>query len=290
MTTGTSNKTPRIRVFISRHFPDTIEISGDTKHYRNQIKTLGGVYQTKGKYWKIPTPLTIPVTSVKKLIKQITKAAPAIRLTTFNVPNDFFDVIGDTYQHRNELKKLGARWVGERKAWRFRSERIIDVMDYVDTIGGPTIVPIVEYNIETSFDAKFIFDLFKVGGKTLKFPKIRLLVNCGQSPGESDSGERSPGVTITLKLKTGEPGVIYVYGQKNKILGYIYPEFLVDLSGLDIIQTLKNLSKAPLDELKRFGLLTGRCPFCYKELSKEESVVYGYGPVCARKFGLEPPY
>ena len=278
MTTSTSNKTPRIRVFISRHFPNTIEISGDTKNYRNQIKILGGVYQTKVQYWILKGHAP---SSVQKLIKQITKAAPAIRLTTLNVPTNFFDVIGDTYQHRNELKKLGARWVGERKAWRFKSERIMDVMDFVDTIVGPTIVPIVEYNIETLFDAKFIFELFKIGGITLKFPKIRLLVNCERS---------DQAVTITLKLKTEEPGVIYVYGQKSKILGYIYPEFLVDLSGLNMIQTLKNLSKTPLEELKRFGLLTGRCPFCYKELSKEESVLYGYGPVCARKFGLEPPY
>lgn len=281
--TSKMDKTPRIRVFISRHFPNTIEISGDTKNYRNQIKTLGGIYQIKGRYWtlKLPKTSVLPLSTKGQkevLIKQITKAAPAIRLTTLNIPTDFFDVIGDTYQHRNELKKLGARWVGEHKAWRFRSERIMDVMDFVDTIAGPTIVPIVEYNIETSFDANFIFDLFKMGGKTLKFPKIRLLLNC------------DPEVVITLKLKTGEPGVIYVYGQKSKILGYIYPKFLVDLSGLDMIQTLENLAKTPLEELKRFGLLTGRCPFCYKMLSKEESVLYGYGPVCARKFGLDPPY
>ena len=42
----------------------------------------------------------------------------------------------------------------------------------------------------------------------------------------------------------------------------------------------------PAEPAARHGKLTGHCCFCNSELSDEKSTAVGYGPVCAKRWGL----
>lgn len=49
---------------------------------------------------------------------------------------------------------------------------------------------------------------------------------------------------------------------------------------------LNSMVRDPQGFAKAQGKLTGRCCFCRKSLEDDKSVSLGYGPVCAKKFGL----
>lgn len=54
----------------------------------------------------------------------------------------------------------------------------------------------------------------------------------------------------------------------------------------DILDTLKLVLANPKEELATLGKLAGNCCFCHKEITTEESLDAGYGPECAKKWGL----
>ncbi len=56
---------------------------------------------------------------------------------------------------------------------------------------------------------------------------------------------------------------------------------------MSIEQALERIATDPLRAAVEFGRLTNRCAFCRRDLNTRESVTLGYGPVCARKHGLE---
>jgi len=45
--------------------------------------------------------------------------------------------------------------------------------------------------------------------------------------------------------------------------------------------------KNPEEIAKEYGRLTGNCCFCHKELSTDNSLEVGYGPICADNFNLK---
>jgi len=54
----------------------------------------------------------------------------------------------------------------------------------------------------------------------------------------------------------------------------------------DILDILRRFSADPQGIAADYGRKTGRCCFCRIRLTDERSVLQGYGPICARKFGL----
>ena len=269
---------PKIKIDTYYHLANLISVSGDTFEFKDQFKDLDGNWNPKLKAWMIP--LSSKLKTPTDLISYISKPTYNIKLTTLETPTEYFDVVGDTYEYRNKLRELGGVWINNKKLWRFKDSVIMSVMDFVDEISLIKKLDI-EFNLETRFDSKFLFNLFNSAGKTLKYPKIRLLVSCNE--------KNKRNIEILLKYNPKNTKVILIYND-NKIIGEIYANYIKTTSIIDVVGTIENLAKTPFDELKNFGLVTGRCPFCYKELSKEESVLYGYGPVCARNFGLKPPY
>lgn len=57
-----------------------------------------------------------------------------------------------------------------------------------------------------------------------------------------------------------------------------------DPAGAITISLAENPAKVAAD----YGRLSGRCCFCKIELTDEKSIAVGYGPQCARSYGL--PY
>jgi len=53
-----------------------------------------------------------------------------------------------------------------------------------------------------------------------------------------------------------------------------------------IVERLREFAARPAEVAAEHGRLTGRCCFCNRALEDERSTAVGYGPICARHFGL----
>jgi hypothetical protein len=57
----------------------------------------------------------------------------------------------------------------------------------------------------------------------------------------------------------------------------------------DVTQLLQSLSDDPVAILGTYGRMTGACSLCGRDLTDDESVQRGVGPVCLKKWGLAGP-
>ena len=54
-----------------------------------------------------------------------------------------------------------------------------------------------------------------------------------------------------------------------------------------VVDLIKEFAANPEDTAGKYGRLTGGCCFCSKGLQDQRSLTVGYGPVCAKHFGLK---
>ena len=128
--------------------------------------------------------------------------------------------------------------------------------------------------------------LHKAKSNGLKFPKIRLQVG---------EGATLQGVVLSLAgEKSRTPGHVHItdgghYGE-NRYFGRIDPEGQLH-AGRDINREVRLIIAAlatdPVRVARGYGHLTGHCCFCHLPLNDDRSTAAGYGPVCAKRFGLE---
>lgn len=128
-----------------------------------------------------------------------------------------------------------------------------------------------------------IFRLLGLGGEKLKLPTIRLT-------DPTEIGE--------IKLyKTGDrskyPGSIQVkvddlWVGRIEALPLIDSAQFVKAFGCPnwVEFALLNFASDPIKVAAEYGKLTGRCCFCGRGLDDERSTAAGYGPVCAKHYGL----
>ena len=137
---------------------------------------------------------------------------------------------------------------------------------------------------QTPVDVAGIVELFERAAKHLKHPKVRLQTAGGAPVVLSRAGNRSktPGwINVTDGGRYGE----------NRWYGKINPQtgaWELPRSGVaqDVQNVVYELSEDPAGVAARYGKITGNCCFCVKSLTDERSLVEGYGPVCAEKWGL----
>ena len=131
-------------------------------------------------------------------------------------------------------------------------------------------------------DLSGVITLLQDAKQHLKFPAIRLTA--------------SDGTPVVLKVagdRAKEPGTV------NATDGGSYPDNRwfgrIALDGAfkpgrdcttDVIDVLVRLGCDPATVAAEHGKLTGSCSFCRQPLSDERSTEVGYGPVCAKHFGL----
>jgi len=125
---------------------------------------------------------------------------------------------------------------------------------------------------------------FNIAKERLKHPKLHLIYDEGCIVRFSLAGERSkyPGSIFVAERTKGFSTADYF----GRIMpnGDFYRGRDCDAEMYEWITTLvKNLQ----DEALLFGQETGHCSFCYKELTDERSLKVGYGPVCAKNWGLD---
>jgi hypothetical protein len=122
----------------------------------------------------------------------------------------------------------------------------------------------------------------------LKYPKINL--------------ETENGLPVVLKLngsRSSNPGHLAVtnggaYGSDSNVYyGRVSPEgafFSNTWSASKGLQAVENLlvslAQNPQAVATAYGRQTGNCCFCSKLLTDPQSVVVGYGPICAEHYGL----
>jgi len=115
------------------------------------------------------------------------------------------------------------------------------------------------------------------GARGLKFPKVRFLAPGG---GElrlslAAGSTKYPGA-VQVKLDGAWLGRIGVDGMASRDLA-CQPA---------IVATLGDIAADPAAAAAAYGALMGRCSFCNLALSDAGSVEVGYGPTCAKSYGL----
>lgn len=211
----------------------------------------------------------------------IDREAGVVRKDKMNGTNLlYFPVRGNTYPIKDSIKAAGGRWDADNKVWMIPEDKA----DYVEGImkakglDAPRAEPVREANL--NFDG--ISKLFS--GSKLKRPVIKL--------------QATDGTAIRLSVAGGqskEPGSIIVttdaaYADRTYIgrisLSGVYTGAFRYAAQKPVVETLKAFSANPVAAAKEYGRVTGNCCFCSKELTKKESLVAGYGPICAANYGL----
>lgn len=103
-----------------------------------------------------------------------------------------------------------------------------------------------------------------------------------------------PAVKVTrAKDSSTNPGALYLRdGATGDYIGKITATGEVRtivVIATPIREQLKAFVIGGLDYLDAVGKATGQCCYCGLELTDPDSVGRGYGPVCAKKYGLDHP-
>ena len=132
-----------------------------------------------------------------------------------------------------------------------------------------------------------IVEMMHLANERLKKTKITLQTDAGNTlsmtvcPETKKNGEPTAN-PLAIYLKNG--------GQFNAdYLGQIRTTGALALRGNaspDYVRLLDDLSTDPVAAIASHGHRTGRCCMCNSPLKTHESTTHGYGPVCAKTFGL----
>lgn len=172
------------------------------------------------------------------------------------------------------LSDKQAHWIG---VLADRGEEIRDAKAAAGPAGAaPAAAPARPRDADVELGR--IVEMFDLAAASLKWPKIRAEAN---------------GTTVTLS-RAGEssnaPGAINIKSG-DTYLGRIHTDGRLVLSvdgraqpGLK--DALQAIAADPEATAKAYGLRFGHCCFCGRELTAEESVGRGFGPICAERFGL----
>jgi hypothetical protein len=137
-------------------------------------------------------------------------------------------------------------------------------------------------------DMHGVMALFHKTKENLKWPKIVLQTKGGQKVALGLAGPQSKhhgSVVVT-------DGVGYPF---NKFFGVISPEGRWEPTGDihskeglkdDLTNILSQLAKRPAAVAAQYGVLTGNCCFCNTKLTDPKSTAVGYGPTCAKQWGM----
>lgn len=97
---------------------------------------------------------------------------------------------------------------------------------------------------------------------------------------------------VTVK-QSKHPGVLYVYdrdagGERGGYAGKIVDGKFVRARDADpsVAEAVRAVAANPAEAARAYGLSTGTCGLCGRELTDPISVKHGVGPVCANKWGF----
>jgi hypothetical protein len=151
---------------------------------------------------------------------------------------------------------------------------------WVDTLTqraqAPAPLPTQQVNVQK------IQDLFALAAQKLRRVKVALQAASGQKVVFTKAGPMSKYAGQILITDGGPFGA-------NKFFGRIDANgdfFATRTADKDVQTLVKEFADNPADVAGRYGRLTGGCSFCNHKLDDNRSLQVGYGPVCAKRFGL----
>jgi hypothetical protein len=202
--------------------------------------------------------VTSLVDSYKEKVETLTEMSEVIHDMTERDASFARDLISQ-FLDRGNLSSKQWEWVGTLK----------------DRIKG--VKPIYG-----SFNA--ISVMFRLAGEKLKYPKIRLITKNDQyillSFKKVVEGKN------TIEIATGG----YANHGRRVFRGWIENGAIVPYKSNsiddDIEMTLQEFALDPVNVAKAHSKILGACVFCGKPLTDEKSKALGYGPVCAKNYGL----
>jgi len=169
-----------------------------------------------------------------------------------------------------------------RKLWNNHKKYGLsdDQMVWVHVLAMGDTAPPEAINVGCMNGLIEIFDRAKV---KLKYPKIRLTMPNGKPLCISVAGDRSkyPG---QLNVTDGEPFGRNIYYGRIARDGVFAPSNSGTPAGL--VEFLMAFAADPAKVAAEYGRLSGNCCFCNTKLDDERSTAAGYGPVCAKNYGL----
>jgi hypothetical protein len=165
------------------------------------------------------------------------------------------------------------------KQWEW-VERFLDAVECVG-------VPDFTKEFMQVGDMHGVMALFTKAKEHLKHPKIVLQTKGGQKVALALAGPQSKhhgSVVVT-------DGAGYPF---NKFFDVVSPEGLWGPSKSlqaqdikdDLTHILSQLAKCPAAVASHYGALTGNCCFCNTKLTDPKTTSVGYGPTCAKQWGL----
>ena len=169
------------------------------------------------------------------------------------------------------LFQQSSRWSQSQEAW---AHRLV-----LDAQKAAAKAPVATQNSGPTYSR--IVAMFAKASGTLKYPRITFRTPTGTVRLQR-AGENSRYVG-QIMVTDGE-----AYGQ-NRYYGRI------DQNGVfqpgrdanpEVTAVLAEIDANPAEALDRMGRAEGCCCFCGKDLVAEDSTVWGYGPVCAKHWGL----
>jgi hypothetical protein len=155
-------------------------------------------------------------------------------------------------------------------------------MVWVETLVARAMAPKPAPVVTETVNFQAIQDLFDRAAQKLRRIKIKLQAPNGQPVTFGRAGAMSKYAGQIL-ITDGLP-----FGQ-NKFFGRIdvdgsfYGTRSADQTVVDLV---KEFAGDPAGTAGRYGRLTGGCSFCNHSLKDDRSTEVGYGPVCAKNFGL----
>ncbi len=131
-----------------------------------------------------------------------------------------------------------------------------------------------------------IVHLLHTAKKHIQYPKIRLQFRENLPLQLSVAGDKAknPG---SINITDGKPyGESQFYGRIHKDGTTMFNKNVGTFTITDVQEQLEKFADDPAGYAKLYSNGTGNCMFCCKQLTDPQSVVVGYGPVCAAHYNL----
>ena len=183
----------------------------------------------------------------------------------------------------DKLSKSDANFAGSLIQGFGRYGRLSDKqMPWVGTLTQRATAPKVAPVAYVKVDFKPIQDMFDLAAQKLKRIRVKIQDTTGQAVVFNRADPMSKYVGQIMVTDGGPFG-------NNKFFGRIDTtgEFFATRSATQTVcEAVKEFSDDPAGTAGKYGRLTGGCSFCKHGLTDSRSLAVGYGPVCARNFGL----
>ena len=157
-------------------------------------------------------------------------------------------------------------------------------MPYVDKLAGYAVNGYPAAKTASVGDFAGVLALLAKAKTYLKWPKIRLQDASGHPVVLSVAGPRSKYMGQINVTDGGPYGANRWYGRIDNRGTWTQPRHTTGLDGVEVV--LKSLADDPAGTAAAHGKLTGSCCFCNRGLEDDKSTSAGYGPVCAKNYGL----